>query len=123
MAIYILTNRDFLNQKVKFIKTIRSAFNIGLKEAKEIADEFSAGYNIPDDELHLEVRDLPNLIHNYSDFMEILSNQDEIISSNNQNPSLSLGDTSRELREVAKRAIDKSEYDTAIAILSTIKNN
>lgn len=110
MASYTLTNKNYLNTKVNFIKAIRATFGIGLKEAKEIADQFSEGYPHNDTETHMVVRDLP-AICDYHEYRSI-KGSDSVVA----------GDTpiSTDIKQLAKKAIDQGEYFKATQLINIL---
>lgn len=114
MASYTLTNKNYLNKKVNFIKAIRATFGIGLKEAKEIADGFSEdSYSSTYDvEKHMVVHDLPTIC-DYHEYRSIKGND-----------SVATGDTpiSTDIKQLAKKAIDEDEYDIARQLINILKN-
>ena len=50
----VLTNKNYLGQYIGFIKAIRSAFDVSLKDAKHISDQFKVHPAFSGDEFHKE---------------------------------------------------------------------
>lgn len=108
-----ITNANFIGKKVAFVRTIQKAFDISLKDARAIADNFPMSKEETLTFIHY------NWISDEHAFRQIgvLGQPTESDVSEEEEENLIIS-----VQEIVKKAVDKGDYNLSRYLLSALQN-